>query len=175
MNSYLVLTALGEDRSGIINELSAAILDCGCNIQESRMSTLGGEFAVLVLITGHWNTLAKLESLLPSLEQRLGLTIQSKRTEARQPKQNNVPYAIDVVSLDHPGIVHNLANFFSSRDINIEELVTSSYSAAHTGSTMFSVHMEMGIPNTIKIAELREMFMDYCDDLNLDAVMEPMK
>jgi glycine cleavage system transcriptional repressor len=35
--------------------------------------------------------------------------------------------------------------------------------------------MTVGIPADIHIAGLREEFMDYCDDLNLDAVLEPLK
>jgi glycine cleavage system transcriptional repressor len=40
---------------------------------------------------------------------------------------------------------------------------------------MFSVHMTVGIPSEMHIAGLREEFMDYCDALNLDAVLEPLK
>ena len=46
---------------------------------------------------------------------------------------------------------------------------------SHTGTPMFSVHMSVGIPADIHIAALRDEFMDYCDALNLDAVIEPIK
>jgi len=82
---------------------------------------------------------------------------------------------VDVVALDHPGIVYRLAEFFSSRDINIEELSTATYAAAHTGTPMFSVHMTVNVPASMHIASLREEFMDFCDELNLDAVLEPVK
>ena len=77
--------------------------------------------------------------------------------------------------MDHPGIVHHLASFFSKRDINIEDMSTSSYAAAHTGTPMFSVQMTVGIPSTIHIATLRDEFMEFCDSMNLDAVLEPIK
>jgi glycine cleavage system transcriptional repressor len=174
-NNYLVISALGQDRPGIVKALSKKILDEGCNITDSRMTVLGGEFAVLILTEGHWNTLAKLESALPDLEQELDLTIISKRTEQKTPSNNLLPYMVEVVSMDHPGIVNQLAEFFSNRKINIEDMMTTSYSAAHTGTPMFSVHMSVGIPADIHIAGLREEFMDYCDSLNLDAVIEPIK
>jgi glycine cleavage system transcriptional repressor len=174
-NNYLVISALGKDRPGIVKALSKKILDEGCNITDSRMTVLGGEFAVLILTEGHWNTLAKLESALPELEQELELTIICKRTEQKAPSSNLLPYMVEVVSMDHPGIVNQLAEFFSNRKINIEDMVTSGYSAAHTGTPMFSVHMSVGIPADIHIAGLREEFMDYCDGLNLDAVIEPIK
>ncbi len=173
--TYLVISALGEDRPGIVNRLSKVLLDQGCNIEDSRMTVLGGEFAIMLLVEGKWNTLAKVENVLPELERQLGMTIIAKRTGERATGRNLLPYGVDVVALDHPGIVNNLAEFFAERNINIEDMSTSSYAAAHTGTPMFSVRMTVGIPADIHIAGLREEFMDYCDDLNLDAVLEPLK
>jgi glycine cleavage system transcriptional repressor len=175
INNYLVLTALGKDRPGIVDRLTKLILDYDINILDSRMTVLGGEFAILMLVQGNWNTLAKLENALPELRKSLGLTLVCERTEERQPSKDQLPYLVEVVALDHPGIVHSLANFFSQRDINIEDLVTGSYAAPHTGTPMFSVQMSISVPADLHIATLRDEFMDFCDSMNLDAVLEPMK
>ena len=173
--TYLVISALGEDHPGIVNTLSKAILEHGCNIEDSRMTVLGGEFAAILLVEGKWNTLAKVENVLPEIERQLGMTIMSKRTGERTTAANLLPYAVDVIAMDHPGIVNNLAGFFADRTINIEDITTSTYAAAHTGTPMFAVHMTVGIPADLHIAGLRDEFMDYCDGLNLDAVLEPLK
>ena len=174
-NNYLVLSALGKDRPGIVNQLSKIILDHECNIVDSRMTVLGGEFAILMMVEGNWSTLAKLENILPDLKSSLGLTVITERTDERQSDRQVVPYMVEVVSLDHPGIVNSLAEFFSERDINIEDLNTNTYAAPHTGTSMFSVQMTIGIPSERHIADLRDEFMDFCDSINLDAVLEPMK
>ena len=174
-NNFLVISALGKDRPGIVKSLTKKVLDGGCNIADSRMTVLGGEFAIMLLVEGQWNTLAKLENALPELQDDLDLTIIGKRTDQRAQSSNMLPYLVDVVSMDHPGIVNQLAEFFSERNINIEDLVTTSYAAAHTGTPMFSVHMSVGIPADVHLAGLRDEFMDYCDALNLDAVIEPIK
>jgi glycine cleavage system transcriptional repressor len=173
--NYLVISALGKDRPGIVNKLSEAILEDGCNITDSRMTVLGGEFAIMLMVEGNWNTLGKLEEVIPGLGKSLGLTIISERTEEKRADTGLLPYAVEVVAMDHPGIVHNLAGFFSQRNINIEDMVTSTYAAAHTGTPMFSVNMSVGIPSETHIASLREEFMEFCDALNLDAVLEPIK
>ena len=175
MSNQLVIAAIGEDRPGLVDSLAGWILDSGCNIADSRMTVLGGEFDVLLLIEGQWNSLAKLVDHIEQVQERLGMTISLKRTEQKKPAGAMLPYAVDVVALDHPGIVHNLANFFSQRGINIQDLSTSNYSAAHTGTQMFSVHMVLDVPSETQIAGLREEFLDICDQLNLDAVIEPMK
>lgn len=174
-NSFLVISAMGHDQPGLVTGLSEVVLDSGCNIEDSRMSVLGGEFAIILLISGKWNNIAKLETLLPTLEQQLNLTVHVRRTEQRETKHNAVPYTVEVVSLDHPGIVNQLAGFFSNRGINIHDLYTGSYRAAHTGTQMFSLTMTVEVPADSHIATLREQFMEFCDQMNLDAVIEPVK
>ncbi len=137
------------------------------------MAVLGGEFALILMVSGSWDVIAKLEDQVPSLQSGLGLTIIARRTEARTGTRGLVPYEVDVISMDHPGIVHEVAEFFSSRGINIEEMITGSYAAAHTGTPMFSLKMTIAAPAEIPIAELRDDFAEFCDDLNLDAALEP--
>jgi glycine cleavage system transcriptional repressor len=175
MSNQLVIAAVGRDRPGLVDALSGWIMDSGCNIADSRMTVLGGEFAVLLLVEGKWNSLAKLEDQREQLQTALGMNISLKRTEPKPPGGAFLPYAVDVVALDHPGIVHSLASFFSQRSINIQDLATACYAAAHTGTQMFSVHMTLDVPADTHIAGLREEFLDFCDHLNLDAVIEPVK
>lgn len=174
-NDYLVITAAGEDQVGLVERFSSKITESGCNIEQSRMVVLGGQFAILVLVSGAWNALSKLETQLEPLGEQLGLSIVVKRTRARELSQPVLPYHVEVVALDHPGIVHNLAKFFSRFGINIEELSTDTYAAPHTGTQMFSVQMEVGVPAKTHIPTLRGEFFDYCDDLNLDATFEPAR
>ena len=174
-DSFLIISALGRDRPGLVNDLTETVLECGCNIVDSRMTVLGGEFAIIMLTSGGWSSVAKLESALPALQDKLGLTLMHKRTETRTQTTGAVPYAVEVVSIDHTGIVHQLAGFFSNRGINIHDLNTGSYAAAHTGTQMFTLNMVIEIPVDAHIATLREQFMEFCDQYNLDAVMEPVK
>lgn len=175
MKHYLVISAVGNDRPGIVNDLSEVVFEHECNIDDSRMTVLGGEFALMLLVSGNWNTIAKLEASLPKLQSKLDLTLIFKRTEARATRKNSLPYSVEVIAIDHPGIVYQVANFFSSRQINIEDLLTSSYPAAHTGSPVFNLSMRIALPSDIHIATLREQFLEFCDELNLDSVIEPLK
>ena len=49
-NHQLVLTAIGEDRSGIVGELTQLVSDCNCNIIDSRIAILGNEFTFIMLL-----------------------------------------------------------------------------------------------------------------------------
>lgn len=175
MSQLIVLSAIGTDRPGVVKVISKAILDCGGNIEESRMTSLGSEFAVLMLISGNWHTPAKLEKALDELSKSHGLTIALKKTGVRTDRNDCVPYGVDVVCLDQPGVVFHLSEFFAARDIEICDLATRRYAAPHTGAPMFSVQMTVSIPAKAPIVQLRDDFHDLCEQLNLDSILEPVK
>jgi len=173
--NLLVITALGEDRPGLVASLTEAITQQLCSICESRMSLLGGEFALIMLVEGQWNNIAKLEQTLPSLQEKLKLTLQVKHTEQRTTQQAAIPYCVEVLALDNPGIVHKVTDFFYNRKINIHDLQTDSFNAAHTGTKMFALMITIEIPTTMHIPSLREDFLEFSDELNLDSIIEPFK
>jgi glycine cleavage system transcriptional repressor len=172
---YLAIAASGVDQVGLVEHFTGCILDAGCNIEESRMARLGGQFSILMLVSGRWDALTKLEDRLSTVGEELGLAVIHKRTQHLDRKLPLLPYNVEVVAMDHPGIVHSLADFFARRGVNIEEVATETYPAPHTGTPMFSVSMTVGIPTEVHIPSLRGEFLDYCDDLNLDAVIEPSR
>ena len=171
MSQHLVITALGADRPGIVNELSDALYSNQLNIEDSRMSVLGGEFAILLLVSGSTQAIDNFIAKSSQVEDSLQMKFTVKTTQVIADSHNLTPYDVDVVAIDNPGIVHNLASFFSSRQINIVDLETDRYAAPHTGTSMFSLHMTIDVPADIAITELRDAFMATCDDLNLDATM----
>lgn len=175
MDNYLVLTALGKNQPEDMEQFTRAIKECGCSIAESRMTVLGSELCVMLLLSGTWDAIAKIEDLLPRLGARLSMLIQSRRTAPASINGKFMPYAIDVVSIDHIGIVHAIVNFIHENKIGIQDMHTNTYQAHNTGTLMFSLHMTINIPADTSIAGIRGDFMDFCDQLNLDAIMEPVK
>lgn len=175
MSQLIVISAIGHDRKGAVHDLTECILESGGNIVESKMTRLGREFAMLVLVGGNWATLSKLEQSLRKLEQSAELTITLHETDSTPLAEEVMPYAVDVVCLDQQGIVFQLARFMAAHHIDISEVNTRSYAAAHTGAPMFSVQMHIGVPASTSIAQLREEFMEFSDGLNLDAIIEPVK
>ncbi len=175
MSQLIVLSAIGTDRPGVVKEFSKAILDCGGNIEESRMTRLGAEFAVLMLISGNWHTPAKLEKALDELADKHSLVINLKKTGTGTAHDDCIPYGIDVICLDQSGIVFHLSDFFTSRGMEICDVATRRYAAPHTGAPMFAVQMTVSVPGSAPIGQLRDDFHDLCEQLNLDSIFEPVK
>jgi len=174
MNKFLVITAIGADHPGIVDDLSRILLDENLNIEDSRMSVLGGEFAIILLVSGNPQAIKQVQEKQQSLEQTLQLNLLIKPTAGRAAAENTIAYEIRVNGMDHPGIVNRLAQFLSQHAINIDNLETKSYPAAHTGSPMFSVEMMVDIPHQLATRKLQDDFMELCDELNLDAHFAPI-
>ena len=175
MQNFVAISALGANRAGLIEPLVRAVSECGCTIVESRMSVMGDRFTLMMLLSGAWDAIAKIENLLPRLERELDITVLAERAKAREPEHGLMPYAVEVIAVDQVGVVHEIAQFFARRNVNIEDMYSGNYTAAHTGTPMFSLHMTISIPTDISIAAMRNEFMDFCDQMNLDAIMEPVK
>lgn len=172
MEKLLAVTAIGPDRAGLIRDLSEVVTGAGCMIHESRMMALGSEFAVLMLVGGNWHGVGKVRERLARMHETTDLTVTLRDAEIRT-HSDAAPYLVDVVTLDHEGIILGLSGFFASRGLAISELNTRRYNAPHTGAVMFSVQMTVNVPADVHMAGLREEFFAYCDAENLDAVLEP--
>lgn len=170
---YLVICALGNDRPGILDTFTKISKQCGGNILESKLSTMGEECAILLHLSGTWNAIAKLEAALPSLAQMHRFAIHCKRTLPKN-ALNALPYQVHVFAKDRPGILNELATFFSRQGILVEKMETETYLAKnHTHMT--NITFTVNIPAKLHIATIRERFMEYCEDRNLDSMLEPIK
>jgi len=122
-----------------------------------------------LLVTGSKAAIEEFIGKTELIEKKLQMRLLVRASETVATDNKLVPYQVEVVAMDHPGIVHNLAGFFSSRQINIVDLETDCYPAAHTGTPMFSMLMTIGVPADMSIKKLRAEFLETCDELNMDA------
>ena len=49
MTRWFILSAIGRDRPGLVSELARLVLDSDANLEDSRMTILGSDFAVILL------------------------------------------------------------------------------------------------------------------------------
>lgn len=169
--SHLVLTAVGPDRPGLVKRISALIHEAGANLEDSRMAILGGEFALLVLVSGPEAAVGRVERDAPVLEKELGLKLLSKRTKAEAPR-NFLPYSVRVLGVDRPGIVRAVAAVFEQRGINVGSLESRVSYAADSGTPLFTLEAELEVPSEASLSELRRAVTALSEEENLDVSLE---
>jgi len=173
--NYLLINAYTTHPQSPLLSVTRRIADSGCNLVDTRLTTVGRDVSVNALATGSWDAVAKLEAMMTRLEREEGLKLVWYRTGPKPVQSNLLPYIVEVVAADKPGILFQLADFFDRQGITIENLHCSRYRAMQTGAEMFTAQLTIGIPADMHIAALRDDFLEFCDHLNLDAIMDPMK
>jgi glycine cleavage system transcriptional repressor len=177
MANHAVIMAVGEDRPGLVDQVSKYIFECGCNIEDSRMAILGGEFAMIILTTGDAAAIERLIKGAAAASQKSGLAIQAKQTKgpSETAKQGAIPYSIEAYSMDHPGIVQRVSAYLAERKINIRALDTRLTNAPITGLPLFSLHATVDIPATQSVSEIRRGLESIAAQQNIDIEMKPAK
>jgi glycine cleavage system transcriptional repressor len=128
-----VVTAVGVDQPGIVAALTGALMELGCNLEDSSMSMLQGNFAVLLVIALPAGVDAKAaEAALGSAADPLGLLV-TVRPLPTGPRSTEVPatgagygqvFAFSVHGADRPGIVHRATQALAAVGGNIVDLAT---------------------------------------------------
>ena len=173
--NHLLISAYTTHPQSPLLAVTRRISDSGCNLVDARLTTVGRDVSVTALAVGSCDAVAKLEAMLGRLEREDGYKLVWYRTGPKALQSNLLPYIVEVVAADKPGILFQLADFFDRQGITIENMQSNGYQAMHTGASMFTAQLTIGIPASMHIAALRDDFMEFCDHLNLDAIMDPMK
>jgi glycine cleavage system transcriptional repressor len=175
MQNHLVITLAGPDRIGIVDRVTEIVLRYQGNIEESRMARLGGEFAMIMLISIPTENTAKLKEDLSDFEKD-GFQILTRKTVADSEKFRGwLPYTVQVQGADHEGIINSMTHDFAARGINIESLTTGSFQAPMSGTCIFSMEAIVYLPPDFPVHEWKKEFMAIAESVNVDAEVVPYK
>lgn len=152
MRTDIVLTLTGPDRVGIVEEVTRELLALDGNVETSRMARLGGEFAMLMLVSLPDDAADAVETALGHLTAE-GYLITVRRTAAERPADDTVAYRIEVRGADHEGIIHDFAARLSSLGINIESMDTGTAGAPITGTPLFFMSAVVAVPRALLATE----------------------
>ena len=138
------------------------------------MAILGGEFALLLLLSGPETAAAAVEKVAAPLGEKLGLRVLLKRT-GRGQKKEFLPYRISVTGFDRPGIVLRISEILARRGVNVASLESHLAYAPLSGTPMFVLEAELQVPSEVVLAELRRELSSQCDEENLDLSLESVR
>lgn len=172
---YLNIVTLGLNQPAIVSSVIDMITKYECNIIRAHMTSLGPDFAASLIVGGNWNAIAKLEGMLPSLKDDLELTIISKRAHPVKNRISAIPYNIHVIGIDNSSLINEIVIFLLEQNITVDDLHLETVTPHTTETTVFILTIAINIPTDTSIAELREKFIELCDDLNVDGIIEPDK
>jgi glycine cleavage system transcriptional repressor len=173
MKKLVALSAIGQDRPGIVASLSKVLFEQNCNLEDSSMTRLKDDFAVLLLVSPPESlSLESLKKVLEPVTDRFELTLSmrelSPASAAANPSQV-LSYTLVVYGLDHPGIVYKVAQCAADAQVNIVDLRT--HVTSGNEKPLYSLVMELEIPGSQAIGHFQEKLNQLKGELKVDITL----
>ncbi len=175
MSKNLVLTLTGYDKVGLVDYVTNVFVKHESNVESSRMARLGGEFAMLMLVTVPEKELAGIESDFQELRGE-GYRLSLIQTEDDSKKYAGwIPYHIEVAGADHEGIIHEISHHLASQNINIENMDTFTSPAPMSGTPLFTLKGVVVVSPQLHFHTWSEALEEIGDKLNVSVKVEMVK
>lgn len=167
----LVLTVIGEDRPGIVAELSELVERHRGNWLESHMANLGGQFAGMVQVAIAASDAVPLTESLHQLAQQ-GLSVVVAGAGEIVPLLPTRSLEIELLGRDHPGIVHEVTEGLANIGVTIETMRTECFSGSMSGGEMFKAVLGIVVPETLSYSAIEQTLHRISNDLMVEVLIE---
>ncbi len=168
MSQYLVLTAMGADRTGSVSELTKLASKCGCNIIDSRMAIFGLEFSLIMLLNGTAKAINQIENKLPAMAVKLELTTMMKRTSGYKKRDFTHHYQVDYAGIDQPGVLKAVTAFFATRNIDLSSLK----SEIDPESNQMRATILIALTKDTSIEQLESDYFELCQQIDVQGCIK---
>lgn len=164
----LVLTAIGDDRAGLVSALSDAVAERGGNWLESQLARLAGKFAGIALVEVPDAAVPAFEDAARALAASEGLVVTVTSAEDAASPVAGREFRLHVLGHDQPGIVQQVSRAVAERGITIDELSTSTLEAPMAGGLLFEADAVLRAPDDAAVDELQRALEALAGELMVD-------
>lgn len=164
----LVLTVIGDDRTGLVNALSDVVARHHGNWERSEMAELAGKFAGIVLVTVPDDARAALVHDLGLLRDQGLLDVTAAVSDTAADSSVHSRLTMSLVGNDRPGIVRDLSGVLTSHGVSIEELRTGTREAPMAGGTLFEAEATLVVRADHDLGALRRAIEQLAGELMVD-------
>ena len=173
MKRYYALSAIGKDRPGIVAEVAGLIYECGGNLEDSSMTRLGEQFALLILFSGSGEEFQyRLSTGVKRLEWEKHLSIFLTPVEEAEResklKDKFESYELSTTGMDRMGIVYRVSRLLADQGINIADMHTRATPSPESGTPIFTMKILLEVPPKVSIHSLQEKLNRLGEELAID-------
>jgi len=172
---YFALSAIGRDRPGIVADLAELIFECDCNLEDSSMTILGNEFAVLLLLSGEGADVERhLTAACKRLEWEKRLTVFFRPLDGELPRRPDdavVALTCTVTGVDKAGIVARVARTLERHGANVTNLKTQARPGAESGTPIFTMQIALDVPRAVDRRMLARELERVASELNVELAL----
>ncbi|NKF52570.1 glycine cleavage system transcriptional repressor [Shewanella sp. WXL01] len=173
MTNYLVVTAMGADRPGLVGKLSRLVSECDCDIVDSRMALFGNEFTLIMMVSGSWSSITKIETTLPSLSVELDLMTVMKRTSKHTPQNYISRIEVAFNGEDQRGTMNTITQFLADRSLDLAAV--RSHADDDSDLNTQTILLSINIPEKVDLAKLEVSIKQLAEQLSLECTIKRMQ
>lgn len=162
----LTLTCIGDDRPGLVSDLSEPINAHGASWKRSQMARLGGKFVGILLLEVPEDRAEPLVSALAALKDA-GLQVIVERTDPPT-EAPSLRLSLELLGADRPGIVAEVSAALAAHRVGIQELSTDVREAPMSGGHLFEAQALLEAPPSTSTDDLRSMLEAIADELMVE-------
>ncbi|MFC7374778.1 glycine cleavage system protein R [Brachybacterium sp. GCM10030267] len=164
-----VLTAIGDDRPGLVAALAAAVDEHGGNWVDSQLALLAGKFAGIVQVELPDRSVEAFLAQLPALAAEVGLEVEAT---AAVPGASGAATG-DVLRLhllgqDRTGMVREVTTALHSQGATIDGLRSWTREAPQGGGLLFEAEAEVRLAAGTDESHIREALEQIAAELMVD-------
>lgn len=175
MEKKFIMTAFSKDRPGIVADVTEVLYEHGCNLEDSTMTNMLDEFAIILLFSGQGNGLEeKLSVDCRRLEREKGITafIRPVGAEDKSKSADVATKTINVEGIDQTGIVFKISRYLANNNINIESLTSSRAISPESGTALYFMEIRVQVPESISSEQLENGLSQVGEELNLEITLK---
>ncbi len=151
MDQWYMLSLVGKDQPGLVAKLSAALCRHGCNLGDSSMARMGGNFTIMVMV--QWDgEKSALETIVDPLASELGLTFHVDAVAGNMEHHVQPDIRISLYAEDRKGIVEEVTTLLAEAGLNILQLDSNVDEDPSKGKTYY-LHIEGTLSKGIEPVE----------------------
>ncbi len=166
-----VLSVIGEDRIGIVSEVTQYLFKRGFNIVDIEQSVIHSQFTMVLLIQpflgrGDFNQLRRdVQLLARKLNMKITVTPlhEFKGLRLAETKQ---PYVLTILGTDRPGVVASLSSLFAKHHCNIERIKMIAR------GELLAMEMAVDLRHAY-FPDLRKEISETAKTIGMDVVVQP--
>ncbi|MCL1972666.1 MAG: ACT domain-containing protein [Endomicrobia bacterium] len=165
---YISLTAIGKDRPGLVSAIAKVLYEYKCNIEDSTMTILHGQFAMILILSLPKDVNPKeLYLKLQKSSRSLSMSFSYSELTSFAPKRKKLvnPYIISVYGADKPGIVYGISSFLAGYKINITDVQTAV--SKSKGKKTYIMIIEAEFPKKIAISKIQQELLNLAKSMNV--------
>jgi glycine cleavage system transcriptional repressor len=170
---HVAISAVGHDRPGIVAGVTAVLMEQGCNLEDTSMTILRGQFAMMLVVDVPDGVgPVSLEAALADVADAFDLTVRARTVDDdAATTYTGAPWTVVVYGADRPGIVHRVCAALAARGGNVVDLTTRVIGESEHPS--YAMVLEITIPDDVDSGSVEAELAAVATELGVECTAHP--